>query len=383
MNQEIIIRQACPGDDSAVKKVAQSLDVGEYFFAYLSYKTQRNSSLVAVLNEQIVGCVVLKFFTVGKKDKMGLIDWIFVDRNFRGIGASKKLADAAIAHFQKSERDTCFALVDRYNSPAWNMLVHRGFAPFEIDEQFRWSGRKTLSLWIKLSLYFAPGHFILRKVIKEDTVSEDGVPGKAEVTGGFGKLSHSIIAWLGISLIFLPLFYTSMRGGIPLIAIPYLFAVVGISIFLHELSHKLAANRLGLKTVFKAWESGLLFGSLLILLGGGRMFYPAYGSTFIAKKDWAYHKDLAQTGLIYVTGPLASLLLASIFLVLELASNNGLLMMISEIGFLANYFIAAVNLIPVYPFAIFDGRKIFLWNKAVWLLLVAWTVILISAKLAW
>ena len=169
------------------------------------------------------------------------------------------------------------------------------------------------------------------------------------------------------------------RLGDPLIAsIPLVSGVVGVSILAHELSHKLIARSFGLKTVFKVWKSGLVFSFFLILLG---VLIPFYGSTFIKQRDWPYHKKIEEMGLIYSVGPVISLILASCFLGLTHWTNTEWLVALGIVGFWVNFVLALFNLIPIFPFSIFDGRRIFLWNKIVWSLMVIWFALLLGAKI--
>ena len=43
-------------------------------------------------------------------------------------------------------------------------------------------------------------------------------------------------------------------------------------------------------------------------------------------------------------------------------------------------FVVFFNLIPIFPFTPFNGRRIFLWNKTLWTLLVIWLILLLGVK---
>ncbi len=368
MNQKIIVRNIQPGEDEAVWEVAKTLSIFErYYFYYLTYKTHKTDALVAVDGEKIVGCVIPIVATI-TGEKVGIVEGIFVDRNVQGKGVGKALVDATLSHFQKEGCKTNYVIVDRFNSPSWNMFLHNGFTPFEFNMQFKVFGWKTLSLWWINDYFWAPGCFILRKTGKASQRVR-------EVGDGW----HFLIAWLGFSLIIL---VAGTGLDYPLLgSIPLILGVVGVSIFAHELSHKLVANSLGLKTVFKVWESGLVFSVLLALLGG---LYPSYGSTFIKQKDWPYNKNIKEMGLIYSVGPVISLVLASCFLALAHWANTEWLIALGTVGFLVNSALVFFNLIPIFPFTPLDGGKIFLWNKIIWSLLAIWFALLLgAAKFLW
>lgn len=280
---------------------------------------------------------------------------------FKVKGLVRPLADAAMSHFQEAGCETCYALVDRYNSPSWNMFLHKGFTPFEFNEQFKVFGWKILSLWLDTRYFFNPGTFILRKANKGSQVVR-------EVETGY----HFLLAWLGFSFV---LWMISIRHDVSwLNSIPFVLGVAGVSIFVHELSHKIVANSLGIKTIFKVWASGLIFSAFIALSG---TFLPFYGSTYIRQTDWAYNRDIKRMGLIYIAGPVVSLVIAFCFLGLTHWTNAESLVVLGIVGFWTNFVIVLFNLIPISPF---DGRKIFLWNKTIWSLLVIGFTVLVGVK---
>ncbi|MCL0079312.1 GNAT family N-acetyltransferase [Dehalococcoidia bacterium] len=357
MNQAITIRKIQPDDDRAVSEVAKTLGAPERYFAYLSYKRGKANALAAVDGERVVGCVVPRVARIAG-EKIGMVDWIFVDRNVQGKGAGKALLDAVLSYFQEEGCKTLYALIDRYNSPSWNMFFHRGFMPFEFDRQFKVFGWRIISLWWIVSYFIAPGHFIVRKTVKEE-----------QLAGEIGDGRHFLVAWLGFSFV---AWIVGLRYDAPVLtSIPFALGVVGISIFAHELAHKLIARLFGLKTVFKANELGLLFSAPFSLLVG--VHYPTYGSTYIKQKDWPYNKNLREMGLIYVAGPVVSLVLAFCFLGLTHWGDREWLEALGRVGFWTNFSLGSFNLLPI---PMLDGNKIFLGNKTIGVLLILGFVLL-------
>jgi Zn-dependent protease/GNAT superfamily N-acetyltransferase len=357
----LVVRQARPGDDRAIWEVAKTLSIIErYYFYYLTYRRQAASAWVAEEAGRIAGCVIPIVTTIAG-EKAGLVGGIFVDRRAQGKGVGKALAGAALQRFREEGCQTYYVLVDRYNSSSWNMFLHQGFEPFPFDQQLRTLGWGMVSLWRASGYLFEPGTFILRKGGR-----------KREHASELGDRWHLLLAWLGSSVI---LWLGLGRTG-PLAA-PLSAAVVagvtGLSIWAHELSHRLVAGWFGLKTVFRVWESGLLFSALLALLGV-TPFYPSYGSTFIAQEDWPYPRHPRKLGPVHAAGPLVSLLLALAFLGLFRRGEQlgvAWFQAAGGAGALLNYLLVLFNLIPVFPFGSFDGQKILRWSRPVWALLVA------------
>ncbi|MCD5425554.1 MAG: GNAT family N-acetyltransferase [Methanosarcinaceae archaeon] len=362
MNQKIVVRKIQFNEEKEIWKVAKTLSILErYYFYYLTYKPYSVNALVAIYENSIVGCITPHIKT-HSGEKIGIIGGIFVDCTVQGKGVGKALANAALSHFQKEGCKINYVLVDRFNSPSWNMFLHNDFTPFEFNEQFRVYGWKTIPLWEVNGYLWEMGCFILRKTDKENQATK-------EIWEGW----HLSLAWISFSFIILLM---NVRIGNPLFNyIPFILSVVGVSILAHELSHKFIAHILGLKTVFKIWESGLVLSVLLALFG---ITVPFYGSSFIKQKDWSYNKNIKKMGLIYSIGPIISLILASLFLGLTHWSNISWIVTLGTIGFHVNFIIVLFNLIPTFPFNMFDGKKIFLWNKIGWILLVMWFILLFA-----
>jgi GNAT superfamily N-acetyltransferase len=278
-NSKIIIRRIQLGEDKAVWRVARTLSILERYLFYLifSLSSAKANALVAIDEERIVGCIIPKVTTIAG-EKIGIADGIFVDRNAQGKGVGKALLDSALSRFQEAGCKTLYYVVDRFNSPSWNLAVHHGFDLFEFNEQLRVFGRRIFLLWWVNGYFFNPGTFMLRKT-----------GGESQMTREAGLGWHLLLAWIGFSFV---LWVTGIRLDAPLLdSIPFVLGVVGVSIFAHELSHKLVARSLGFKTVFKIWESGLTFSAVFALLG---TLLPFYGSTFIREKDWAYNLTLSH-----------------------------------------------------------------------------------------
>ena len=190
-------------------------------------------------------------------------------------------------------------------------------------------------------------------------------------------------AWFAISLAF-----GIVLGGLTtkfFTAFVISAIAVGLGFLLHELSHKYFAQRYGYNAEFRSFDEMLFlavimsfFGFVLAAPGAVMIFSPVY--------------DKRRNGIISVAGPLMNVFLALICLGLALlftGSFSGASQMLSfsigkilevplgygilAIGFIVNSWLALFNMIP---FWMFDGAKVFKWNKIVY-----FTVLIISTLL--
>jgi Zn-dependent protease/N-acetylglutamate synthase-like GNAT family acetyltransferase len=364
---QVLVREMQPNEKGNVEKLfARSLGIIDRIVFQLSFEDAQKSAqkqgggtLTAEYDGKIVGAVSMRIQTM-KGKRTGYIDALVTDKEFRGKAIGKSLVDGAISWLEEHECVVIYATADRYNSPSWNIFVHRGFHLYEIPQQLRDYGLNFLRLWLGEFYFIGFGTFFLRR---------DKETKKPRETS---ELWHLLAALLGVSIVWwIQILRT--RGSLTLV--PALFAVVMISLLAHELSQKLAAHRLGHETTFKAWGCGLLFSWLLALVGG---FFPAYGSTYVKQLDWWYDPKKDRTGVIFAIGPLVSLTLAFVFWALQYLANNNLLVA-AGVGYKTNLLIVIFNLIPIQAAGgfVWDGKKILKWNKTIWTTLVITTSALI------
>ena len=130
--------------------------------------------------------------------------------------------------------------------------------------------------------------------------------------------------------------------------------VFAISFLVHELAHKIVAQRYGLWAEFRVTMFGALI-TMLSIISPFKIISP--GAVMIAGMP-----DRDVIGKVSIAGPLTNISLALLFLVsTQLLSGLGLT--IAEFGLIINSVIALFNLIP---FGILDGFKIFFWSKTIW-----------------
>lgn len=137
---------------------------------------------------------------------------------------------------------------------------------------------------------------------------------------------------------------------------------VGVGFLLHELSHKIVAQKYGAIAEFRSFDPMLILALAMSFLIG--LIIAAPGAVMISGGNI----NIKRYGKISVAGPLTNLVLAVIFLFVKILSSNSLLDTIGEYGFFINTWLALFNMIPIWEF---DGRKIFSWNKGIWFLVVA------------
>jgi len=174
------------------------------------------------------------------------------------------------------------------------------------------------------------------------------------------ELKHlGIAALLVVAVGLLSVLYGGISSQPGLIASVVTFTIMlTLSFFIHELAHKIVAQKTGLWSEFRL----TLWGSVLTLIFA---FLPikfiSPGAVMIAGAA-----DKKEIGKISIAGPITNIVLSILFFGTSFVS--GPYSFIFLFGGFFNGYIAAFNLVP---FGVLDGLKVFNWNKIAWGLVFA------------
>ena len=129
----------------------------------------------------------------------------------------------------------------------------------------------------------------------------------------------------------------------------------GIGFLLHEIGHKILAQKYGCFAEFRSFDNMLV---LAVLVSFFHFILAAPGAVMISGK-----LNTKKNGIISLAGPAVNLILSVICLLFFFLNPPELLKIIFLQGFVINSWLAFFNMIP---FWLFDGYKIFKWNKVVY-----------------
>lgn len=181
------------------------------------------------------------------------------------------------------------------------------------------------------------------------------------------ELNDLFKAWLAISLAFA---IVILREYPFLTRFVISALTVGIGFIIHELGHKLVAQKYGCFAEFRAFNQMLILAVIMAFLF--KVVFAAPGAVMISGPV-----GIRRNGKISMAGPLANLIFALFFLTLLLIPVSGLLKTLAGAGFFINTLLALFNMLP---FGNFDGKKILRWNKVVYGIMVAVAFIFMVAQ---
>lgn len=175
------------------------------------------------------------------------------------------------------------------------------------------------------------------------------------------SIAAVLVVGIGLSWGLLPEVFEQIKQPLTLV---FFTMSLTASFFIHEIAHKVIAQRTGLWAEFRL----TLIGAFLTLISIISPFFKIISPGAVMIAGLASKEKI---GKISIAGPTTNIALSTIFSLAALITSEYTLIFLLAATF--NAWIAVFNLIP---FGILDGFKIFLWDKRIWTIAFATSLIL-------
>ena len=179
------------------------------------------------------------------------------------------------------------------------------------------------------------------------------------ITSSEREIKDILKAWIAISIAFGIVLSKSIFS--PDFYAKFVIAslTVGIGFLLHELGHKIVAQRYGCFAEFRSFDQMLVLAIAMSFFG---FIFAAPGAVMISGRI-----NTTKNGKISAAGPIVNLILALVFLAFISVQLPQFFKSVAYYGFVINSWLALFNMIP---FWLFDGQKIWKWSKLVYSIIV-------------
>ncbi len=136
--------------------------------------------------------------------------------------------------------------------------------------------------------------------------------------------------------------------------------IVFTSFVLHEIGHKVVAIFFGCESEYVVSYPLLLISFFIAWFTNWKLIFAAPGAVVSYKHGMTEREE----ALISLAGPMVNVFVAIICLYLMYHARATYLSFLQTLG-LFNCFVAFFNMLPIF---ILDGKKVYDWNKTVWVL---------------
>ncbi len=177
------------------------------------------------------------------------------------------------------------------------------------------------------------------------------------------EIMHLLRAWFIISLAFAIAFAGFSIDPRFLIVVLVALFTVGIGFVFHELGHKYMAQKYGCWAEFRA--NNFMLGLALVFSFFGFIF-AAPGGVYI--KGYLTKRKTAYISLI---GPVINLIVGIVFGLIAFFAPITHVVCIP--GMMINFWLGLFNMLP---FPLFDGFKVYIWNKGIYAIFLVLAVVL-------
>jgi len=176
------------------------------------------------------------------------------------------------------------------------------------------------------------------------------------------EIEHLIIGTALVTAAGVSFLFGNTSSALALVIATVIFAM---GFILHELAHKYVAQSYGLWAEFRVNTFGVILTAISIV---SPFKFIAPGAVMISG-----FADRDKMGLTAIAGPIVNLVITVCLLTtLPILTNTPIYVAVLY-GAAINAFLALFNLIPL---SIFDGRKVYAWNKRYWVIIFAASLIL-------
>lgn len=310
-------------------------------------------ALVAEQDGKITGAVLYKFQKTGGQ-KIGYIDFAFIDPEYHGQGIGTVLYRAAVDFLWEQGCDALTALVKDDNVGSWSLLLNYGFVRMSLPGLARQFGPAgALKQYFTTPFCFAVGMEYYLALREKPCPS------------GKGGSAKQLFAFFAANFFLILLTLVSRTQHIGAIFASYYILLIG----------EVLAGLIGTRFSKRDWKfrhnNGGALTCSLIYLGGS--IFPMVGNWYPQRyeKTAEFRRDM---GIVAISEWLFVLGLTA-FAVFS-GYPHTIVRILGQIG----AFLLIYRMIPVYPFEAFGGRRVCCWNKWIYAGMTACSLAIVLAS---
>lgn len=359
------VRPMNPEESKATTAIARSC-FGGFGMLFFDLGTH---TLVCVEHDRILGGAALGVFTAGKH-LCGVVKWIFTAPDAQGRGVANRLLAEALRWFDTHGCTDVVACIEGHNTASSNRFADAGFFPVGFGTQAAHFGFALPRVWLGSFHLMDIGHFLWMRNA-----------GSQSPQAGWARGSAAWVVTVLVNLLIVAGATVRTAGIAALSAERWLTLLGSIALLfgVRVAAMALAAKAVNLPLHFRPWETGLVLSSLVGGVFGG--VFPVPGSLYPRQIRWRYRELLPRLGPVAAAGAGALVVLgwglwAATRVINPLAVWYAPL---AGAAALARVMLLFEVLLPFFPLACYNGRRVLDWKPIGWAVIAAATVALLIA----
>lgn len=350
--------------------------------------------LVAWGDGEIIGGLIMKTRETDGS-QIGIISWIFTARHAREQGVATELLSEGLSYLEAHGCEVVVTDIEGFNSGSATLFSSAEFTRTTSRELARQvSLRGLLRVWLTLSYQFDFGHFLWAKRLGEtspsktaETIASDTASSRAEQSVESNSITAAVdgsrslaLSWmLNILLIWVA---AAAVTAVPTfgLTIPELVALTVAAVVLFAVRYLplwVLTRRDQLEWQYRGWFNGIPISVALGAILG--IFFPTTGDRYPASNDWRYAETLKRIGpAAAISAVLTLWIVVAAGQAPELFPTIAGVSTAGAVQFVGFSLLVVDLLFVLTPFQCYRGRRIYDWNRPVWILLAGATAVVIS-----
>ncbi len=333
------------------KKIVKSIAYKAFqpFFRLLI--SLQGRTWLAKEGSEIIGGVVVKTFET-RGIKNGFVAFLFTHPNHKKKGIGHMLTKKAMEDLRELGCTRIFTTIEGNNTSSERVFYSENLRPINFLEQIKLFSFDLIKILFHTGHYFDIGYRLWTSEKLEDKKSN--------------SLSNLAITILLNTLVMVFILFRGKRGINPTFFSFYLISfsiILGTRFITDFITNKL----FNIKGSYRLWDSGFILNFIIALLFGA--YCPNTGAFYPNKEDWNYRDYKNSLGKMAVISIITQFILYISIFYSNLAFR-GYLLFISTATLI-------VDLLPFAPFDVYNGRRLWKYNKFLWFILALPILIII------
>lgn len=362
-----------PEEDAEARATVVRTGKAAFPFPQSALLHETDHVFVARHEGDVVGGTIAEVFEPTPGRTVGLVTWIFTTPGVRGLGVGKRLAEQTITHLEGLGCEAVVAAVRWQNTSSSKLFASEGFVRTSTGRLLAEYGVLGTARFYLDAMYLGPGWELWTKGLEDATGDDeasdaDATPDRRRALTRFAGSAVANVSLFVVATL-------SVLGVDAVTGAPAAVVSIPLAIFLaRHLPSGLAAVTDPETWTFRTWENAYPPGLLLAALG---LYVPVPGNIAPTRRVWTFREKLPVLGPAAAVSSALLVGLYGLFLLPEVLPFS----LPAGVADLVVYTLWTVLVVEVlfvtFPFNTYTGRVVYDWNRSVWAILAAATVVVL------